>query len=226
MQNRLTTDRNLSDTKRAAQPEMTILFRFRSIAYGIALAAMVVFTVALTTINQPTLQRILLSSAPIPGVEVSERAAETQRILSYFRSGDISLLGGYMLDETAHLAEVGTLMRTARWLRMIAVLATILLGGFIIRQQGLQTLRQISRQALGATAIGLLAVLAVGIAGFSFLFIWFHKFFFVAAPWAFDPGVSKLVNLYPTEYFRNAFAAILLAAAAVCWVLRLVIPKK
>src|SRR3989344_6270195 len=183
--------------------------RLLNIAYGCGIGLTLVITIGIIMATSPTWQKFFLTSAPVPDVSVTERLAETQQLLTYFRSQNIETLGGYTLDEIAHLTEVANLFQKIRWLHLAAFMVSIFLGWIIVHHQGFRVLRRISRRALGASAIGLLAVLVIGIAGFSFLFVWFHKIFFVAAPWAFDPGVSKLVNLYPNEYFRNVFAAIL-----------------
>lgn len=226
MENQKNPDVNTPEADHTTRPAISIIHRFWCVIYGIALGTMVILTTALFIIGQPLIQRILLSSAPVPGIEVYERLAETQQLLSYFRNGNTSLLRGYTLDEAAHLTEVATLLRSVRWLRMAAIVVVIVSGWKIFQRHGGQRLQHLSGKALGVTAIGLISSLVVSIVGFSFLFVWFHKIFFVAAPWAFDPEVSKLVNLYPPEYFRMTLAAILSGAALTTFLIFVILRKK
>lgn len=198
----------------------------RKSVFSLALGTTVLLASAEIVIFHPLTQRLLLASAPVPNISVAERLSETQTLLSYFCRGNISLLRGYTLDEVAHLAEVATLVRTVRWLQTTAAIAAIIFGWRIFRQHGGQALRHANRTTLRATAIGSLAALIIGTTGFPILFVWFHKIFFVAAPWAFNPEVSKLVNLYPERYFFLVFATIFALTAVIGWGLSVAFRKR
>lgn len=172
-------------------------------------------TVTWAVTDLPFSQRLLISATPVEGLSTAERVLAVKKILAFYSTGDEHLLAGYTPDEQAHLVEVSGVIKNAWRLYYALVLTT--LAGFVLiaRRYGFAALGGQLRHACGVSAIGSLLILLVGWLGFDFFFERFHQRVFSAAPWAFDPAVSRLVNEFPPEYFRAVVATILLLASGV-----------
>lgn len=181
---------------------------------GVA-GAVLLLTVTWTVTYLPASQRLLISATPVAGLSTAERILAVKKILAFYSTGDERLLAGYTPDEQAHLVEVSSVIKNA-WRIFYALLLTTLVGFvFIARRYGFSTLRRQLKNACGITAVGSLLILLAGWLGFDFFFERFHQRVFSAAPWAFDPAVSRLVNEFPPEYFRAVVVTILLIASGV-----------
>ncbi|MDD5109817.1 MAG: DUF1461 domain-containing protein [Patescibacteria group bacterium] len=193
----------------------------RNGAFSLAFGVTVVLSSANIVIFNPAIQQLILTTAPVAEFSVQERLQETQTLLRYFRTRNDHLLSGYSEDERAHLAEVAGVFNVGRWLLIVSATVTALLAGWTLRRYGWTALRRMIWHAARISGWVFLVLLALGLLNFEQWFVGIHPLLFHAAPWAFNPEVSKLVNIFPEEYFRNATAAILIMTAAVSWGLRL-----
>lgn len=166
-------------------------------------------TIAVGVVYLPASQRLLIAATPVEGFSAAERIAATKKILAYYSTGDGQLLSAYTPDERAHLAEVAGVIKKA-W-RIYATLLMVTLVGFsfVILRHGFSALRSQLHYACKVSTIGSLLILLIGWLGFAFFFDRFHQLVFSAAPWQFDPAVSRLVNEFPPEYFRAVVVTIL-----------------
>lgn len=173
------------------------------------------FTAAASVTYLNTSQWLLIAATPVGGLTTAERHAAVKKILAFYATGDQHLLAGYTADEQAHLIEVAGVIKNG-WRLFFTLLLTTLAGfGFIARRSGFPAICGQLRHACGFSAVGSLLILLVGWVGFDFFFERFHQLIFSAAPWTFDPSVSRLVNEFPPEYFQFSFVLILGATAAV-----------
>ncbi len=157
----------------------------------------------------------MIAATPVEGFSPVQRFAAVERLLSFYATGDRQLIAGYTPDERAHLAEVADTINTARRIGSGVVVVTLMGFAFIIRRFGFSVLRDQLRYACKCSAISSVTLLLIGWLGFDALFEAFHRRVFSAAPWQFDPAVSRLVNEFPPEYFQLAVAATLAITAAI-----------
>jgi len=107
----------------------------------------------------------------------------------------------YAADEIAHLRDARLLL----WLLLgaAAVGALALVTRLARARDRAATWRGIARGG----AIAALATIVIGVIGllaFDPLFELFHRVFFPGGNWAFDPGTSRLVRLYPYAFWQLA----------------------
>ena len=211
--------RQIHESQGLAHTALTFVF-------SVSVATAVLLGSAFLVICAPGSQRLWLTLSPTPEVSLNERLTATKNILNFFAAGNRVRLHGYSPDETAHLEEVAGVARTAAGILVAALVTTGVTGGLLIRRGGWPATVAHLRRALKSIAVSGAVLLVVSRVAFAPLFVWFHRFTFVAAPWAFDPAVSRLVTLYPEEYFQAMFSATLLTAAAVSWTLFLLLRRK
>ncbi|MDO8560454.1 MAG: DUF1461 domain-containing protein [bacterium] len=183
-------------------------------------SAVCVFTLGVIFLPQP--QQLLVAATPVVAASARERLFATAQLQRYFRTRDTTLISSYNPDERAHLNEVTTIIGTVPWLFFVSALAAFALGLQGYRAHGKPWLRHALRSACQASLAVTLGFLVLGSLTFAAAFQWFHQLAFVQAPWAFDPAESKLVVLFPPQYFQAATTFVLLgtaAAATMGWLL-------
>jgi len=200
---------------RRADTVAAVYWKLISLAVPGAMGAVLLLTVTWTIINLPFSQRLLISATPIEGLSTAERFLAVKKILAFYSTGDEHLLDGYTPDERAHLIEVSGVIKNG-WRIFYALLLTTLASSvFIARRYGFSALRNQLCHTCGFLAIGIPLTLLIGWLEFDFFFDRFHQLVFSAAPWTFDPAVSRLVNEFPPEYFRAVVVAVLLVTAVI-----------
>ena len=190
--------------------------------FAAAATAGAVCAFTLGVIFLPQSQQLLVALTPVAGSSARERLEATAQLQRFFYTRDTALIARYTPDERAHLQEVATIIGTVPWLLLACTLAAIVLGFRGYRGHGIPWLRQALRSACQASLAVTLRFLVLGSLLFTVLFQWFHQLAFVQAPWAFDPAESKLVVLFPPQYFQAATTFVLLgtaAAATMGWLL-------
>lgn len=101
--------------------------------------------------------------------------------------------------EQAHMADVRTVFR-GLW-----ILAAVSLVVLVLASRGRDRARMwraVRRGAFGLT-VGIVIVGAVGFIAFDQLFEIFHRIFFPAGSYLFDPATDRLVQLFPFQFWEE-----------------------
>jgi integral membrane protein (TIGR01906 family) len=127
---------------------------------------------------------------------------------------DVEVNGTPVLTEReqAHMADVRTVFR-GLWI--LASISLIILVMASWRRDRVGTWRAVRRGAQGLT-VGVVIVGVVGLVAFDQLFEIFHKVFFPAGSYLFDPTTDRLVQLFPFQFWQEtaiAAGAVIIAIA-------------
>jgi integral membrane protein (TIGR01906 family) len=120
--------------------------------------------------------------------------------------------------ERGHLRDARALL----WLGLVGGVGSAAVLTLLVARAGARssrTWRAISR-AGAVVAIGVVLIGIGGLVAFESLFTLFHRVFFPAGGWAFDPTTQRLVQLYPVVFWQvtaAAFGALLLVLGALTW---------
>jgi integral membrane protein (TIGR01906 family) len=160
------------------------------------------------------------------GVSAAQAYALSDRSLEELLLGpgsfDISGPDGqpfYDAAERSHLADARTLLITFTLAGSLGVLviAALLLWGPARRAAIWRTVGRAGR----ATAAAVVILGAISLVAFDVLFRLFHRIFFPAGNWSFDPASQRLVQLYPFAFWQIAAGAlalmVLLLAIGAWW---------
>ncbi|MEA2026464.1 MAG: DUF1461 domain-containing protein [Chloroflexota bacterium] len=112
----------------------------------------------------------------------------------------------YDAAERGHLGDARTLLGIFLMLGGISIAG---IGAVLGRRPASRgaTWRVVSRAGL-ATAIVVVVVGVISLVAFDSLFTLFHRIFFPAGNWSFDPATQRLVQLYPFNFWQIASAAL------------------
>jgi integral membrane protein (TIGR01906 family) len=153
------------------------------------------------------------------GFTTEELRAATDAILSdLIFGGDfaVEINGRPVLNEReqAHMADVRTVFR-GLW--VLAAISVVILVAATRRADRVGTWRAVRRGALGLT-VAVIVLGVVGAVAFDQLFELFHRIFFPAGSYLFDPATDRLVQLFPFQFWdetSTVVGAVIIAVALV-----------
>ena len=156
------------------------------------------------------------------GFTTEELRVATDAILSdLIVGGDfaVEISGTPVLNEReqSHMVNVRTVFRGLWILAVLAVLALAVLAAASRRNDRSRTWRAVRRGALGLVA-GVVIAGVVALVAFDQLFEVFHRIFFPAGSYLFDPATERLVQLFPFQFWEESamiVGAVIVAAALV-----------
>ncbi len=123
---------------------------------------------------------------------------ENHLLMEYLKNGKGKIESNfYTQKEIDHLQDVRILMQSGTYLLILLVLLW-LVGGYVARKDLL-----IIMQRGGLLSLGVFILLLLLLPIFDSAFIYFHKIFFKAGTWMFDPNVSNLKRMFPNMFFYN-----------------------
>ena len=150
------------------------------------------------------------------GYTTGELQAATDAIVA-----DLVLGGGFTVDvngtpvlnerERGHMEDVRTVFR-GLWI--LAAVSLIVLAVAARRPDHARTWRAVRGGALGLT-VGVVVVGVVGLVAFDQLFEFFHRIFFPAGSYLFDPRSDRLVQLFPFQFWEETAMVVGVAIIAV-----------
>ena len=178
--------------------------RVASILIGLA-AAIVIVAVAILPFLTPQwvgFGQERAKAAAWTGFTTEELRVATDAILSdLIFGGDfaVEINGKPVLNEReqAHMTDVRTVFR-GLWI--LATASLVVLAVASRSRDRARTWRAIRRGALGLT-VGVVIVGVVGVVAFDQLFEAFHRIFFPAGSYLFDPATDRLVQLFPFQFW-------------------------
>ena len=157
------------------------------------------------------------------GFTADELRAATDAILSDLIFGgdfSIEINGTRVLNEReqSHMVDVRTVFR-GLW--VLAILSVVVLAAATRRSDRARTWRAVRNGALGLI-VGVLIAGVVGFVAFDQLFELFHRIFFPAGSYLFDPATDRLVQLFPFQFWEESAttvgAVIIVSSLAVAFV--------
>ena len=157
------------------------------------------------------------------GFTADELRVATDAILSDLIFGgdfSIEINGTRVLNEReqSHMVDVRTVFR-GLW--VLAILSVVVLAAATRRSDRARTWRAVRNGALGLI-VGVLIAGVVGFVAFDQLFELFHRIFFPAGSYLFDPATDRLVQLFPFQFWEESAmtvgAVIIVTSLAVAFV--------
>lgn len=144
------------------------------------------------------------NAAAWTGFTTEELRAATDAILADLAfGGDFTVeIGGTPVlneREQGHMADVRTVFR-GLWI--LAVISVVVLAAASRRADRAGTWRAVRGGAIGLT-VGVVVVGVVGLVAFDQLFELFHRIFFPAGSYLFDPTTDRLVQLFPFQFWEE-----------------------
>jgi integral membrane protein (TIGR01906 family) len=111
----------------------------------------------------------------------------------------------YDVDERGHLGDARLLLALFLIAGGVGIIAV---GGALSRwpERRVETWTVVRRAGL-TTAITVVILGFISLVAFDSLFTLFHRIFFPAGNWSFDPSTQRLVQLYPFAFWQIAAAA-------------------
>jgi integral membrane protein (TIGR01906 family) len=195
--------------------------RAASVSIGLA-TAIVILAVAIVPLLTPqwvTFEQGRANATAWTGYTTEQLRTATDAILA-----DLVLGGDYAVQiggqpvlsdrERAHMSDVRTVFR-GLW--MLAALSLVVLAVGSRRADRARLWRAVRRGALGLT-VGVVIVGVVGLVAFDRLFELFHRIFFPAGSYLFDPRTDHLVQLFPFQFWEETAmvaGAVIIAMALV-----------
>jgi len=204
--------------------------RAASILVGVA-TAIVIVTLAVLPFLSPqwvAFEQERSNAAGWTGYTTDELNAATGAILSDLVVGppdfDVEVRGEPVLDarEQGHMRDVRTVF-VGLW-ALAAVSVVVLLLAARRRDRG-ALWRAVRRGSLGLTLV--VAALGVGsLVAFDAIFELFHRIFFPAGSYTFDPTTERLVQLFPFQFWEETALVVGLVIVAIALVVALVAGRR
>ncbi len=186
--------------------------RIASLLIGLATAIVIVTAAVLPFVSPQwmALEQGRANATAWTGYSTDELNAATGAILSDLVFGppdfDVEVRGVPVLDERerGHMRDVRTVF-TGLWL-LAAASVVVLVAAARRRDRG-GNWRAIRDGALGLA--GAIVVLGVGaLVAFDALFELFHRIFFPAGTYTFDPATERLVQLFPFQFWEETVVVV------------------
>jgi len=180
--------------------------RAASILIGLA-TAIVIVAIAILPFLTPgwvAFEQGRANATAWTGFTTEELRAATDAILAdLVLSGDfaVEIDGTPVLNERerGHMADVRTVFR-GLWI--LAIASAVVLAVASRRADRARTWRAVRGGAIGLS-IGVVVVGVVGLVAFDRLFELFHRIFFPAGSYLFDPTTDRLVQLFPLQFWEE-----------------------
>jgi integral membrane protein (TIGR01906 family) len=180
--------------------------RAASILIGLA-TAIVILAVAVLPFLTPqwiAFEQSRANATGWTGFTTEELRAATDAILADLVFGgdfDVEIDGTLVLveREQSHMTDVRTVFR-GLWI--LAIGSALVLAAASRRADRAGTWRAVRGGAIGLT-IGVVVVGLVGVVAFDQLFELFHRIFFPAGSYLFDPTTDRLVQLFPFQFWEE-----------------------
>jgi integral membrane protein (TIGR01906 family) len=116
--------------------------------------------------------------------------------------------------ERAHLRDVRSVFGAALLVAVVSV-AIVILGAVVGRGRP-SFWRAVRRGALGLAA-GVVVLGGVALVAFDAAFELFHRLFFAAGSYTFDPGTDRLVQLFPDQFWSETTLLLGLVLLVLAW---------
>ena len=180
--------------------------RAASILIGLATAIVIVAVAILPflTTSWVAFEQGRANATAWTGYSTAELRSATDAILA-----DLVLGGDFTVEvdgqpvlndrERGHMADVRTVFR-GLWI--LAVVSVVVLAIGALRAERARAWRAVRQGALGLT-VGVVVVGIVGLVAFDQLFELFHRIFFPAGSYLFDPSTDRLVQLFPFQFWQE-----------------------
>ncbi len=124
--------------------------------------------------------------------------------------------------ERGHMADVRTVFRGLWVLTAISVVVLVVVSR---RADRAGTWRAVRRGALGLT-VGVVVLGAIALVGFDQLFEFFHRVFFPAGSYLFDPATDRLVQLFPFQFWQETAIVVGVVIIAIALVVAVVAGRR
>jgi integral membrane protein (TIGR01906 family) len=180
--------------------------RLVAILIAVATAILIVAVTILPFLSPPwvAFEQDRAQAAAWTGFTTVELRSATDAILADLVLGgdfDVAVRGAPVLDERerAHMADVRTVFRGLWILAAISAVGLVLASR---RRDRYGTWRAVRGGALGLT-VGVVIAGIVALVAFDQLFELFHRIFFPAGSYLFDPATDRLVQLFPFAFWQE-----------------------
>ena len=204
--------------------------RASSVLIGLA-TAIVVLTIAILPFLSPqwvAFEQGRSQAAAWTGFAPDDLRRATDAILSDLVFGpagfDVEVGGQAVLDprEQGHMADVRTVFM-GLW--VLALISVVVLALASRRADRRGTWRGVRGGAL-AVRVGVVVIGAVAVVAFDALFEVFHRVFFPAGTYLFDPATERLVQLFPYQFWQETAMVVGLVIIAIALVLARVVGQR
>jgi integral membrane protein (TIGR01906 family) len=180
--------------------------RAASVVIGLATAIVIVAVVIVPFLSPAwvAFEQDRANATAWTGYTTAELRAATDAILADLVFGGdfaVEVNGTPVLNERerGHMADVRTVFR-GLWI--LATISVVVLAAASRRGDRAATWRAVRGGALGLT-VGVVVVGVVGLVAFDQLFDLFHRIFFPAGSYLFDPRSDRLVQLFPFQFWQE-----------------------
>jgi integral membrane protein (TIGR01906 family) len=199
----------------------TARIRVAPVLIGIATAILIVAVVLLPFLTPPSVAfaQGRANATAWTGFTTEQLRTATDAILADLVFGgefDVEIDGAPVLNarEQGHMGDVRTVFRGLWILAAISIAVLLVAAG---RADRAGTWRAVRGGALALT-IGVLVVGVVGLVAFDQLFELFHRIFFPAGSYLFDPATERLVQLFPFQFWEETAMVVGIVLIAVALV--------
>jgi integral membrane protein (TIGR01906 family) len=208
----------------------SLVGRAGSVLVGLA-TAIVIVTAAVLPFLTPqwvAFEQGRANAAAWTGYTIDELNTATGAILSDLVLGpadfDVAVRGEPVLDsrEQGHMRDVRTVF-VGLW--ALAAISVVILLLAIRRSDRAGTWSAVRRGSIGL--VGLVLLLGIGsFVAFDAMFELFHRIFFPAGSYTFDPASERLVQLFPFQFWEETAFVVGVLIAAIALLVALVVGRR